>query len=763
MSSPAEPTPGFWQQVKARARAIEDISYDSDVKAVSSSDAKKWFWRGMLVVAGILVLHFLFLLLWIWRDNLAISGVEAYNLRLMYYYLGQWNAAGLTGLIHAPAAPLPVPPLYFWSMMPVLNVMPHNPAAAILMANWFYLLIIGISAYIIAKFDRMDSCGWTAAAFATSMPFVLSATHHVSPDIAVMAFSLASMAAYVQSNGFMNYAWTLIYIVCVSAGLLSGWQFLVFLLPLAYLSSVASLNWLVRGRAIAGFLVPLLVLSVWLSPNLSAVLNAVLSGEAWAGATTGFSLGFAGMVFWPFWTAMSGTTLLFFLPAMAALFIMMEAELAPYPRRKELYYWLFISVVAVALLPIKTESLIMPAMLVLGPVVGVAAPERLRRPLVAVVMLLALFNQAGCVGPKKMSVAGKKITVLGGELPRPKVFNPDALAMAAAGVAPNTTSVSSLLILPGDLPVSAPELEARVRALGIDKVSVIADSDSYIVCPDIVVMTDDYGRDTAFLREFGSPSDPASAFSLLYRPGGMTDIGKGRKAFFYFKKVQAVPLYPGSEFVLDRLNFHGLVMDNIKIVMGPYDQVSGSYPRSSIVIGHLVWKKVSFYGVKLNVTGLSFYVPDPVKRDRILITGLSSVNIASAMTTVDNAVQMMTALMPGFSNIEAVFSPEGMKVSAHRMLIDWYFIFSPVLTQNPFGLQLKPSSAGLYAFKIPSFMLSAAAINLRPPDGKVLPFLVSAGPASFTDTEFAVGKPKQDMGGPLKEGEMEIVVSEPGQ
>lgn len=763
MSAPNEPSPGFWRQVKARARAIEDISYDADVKAVANPDAKKWFWRGMLIVAGILVLHLLFLLLWLWRDNLSISEAEAANLRLMQYYLGQWNSVGIAGLIHAPSSPLPVPPFYFWSMMPLLNLMPHNPVAAVLMANWVYLLIIGVSAYLIAKFERMDSCGWTAAAFSTSLPFVLTATHHVSPDIAVMAFSLASVAAYVQSNGFMNYTWTLVYILCVSAGLLSGWHFLIFLVPLVYLCSSASKNWLVQGRAIAGFFVPLLVLAVWLSPNLSSVLNAALSGESWAATKTGMSLGFAGMVFWPLWTAMSGATLLFFLPAMAALFIMMEAELAPYPRRKELYYWLIISAVVVAIVPMKTESLVLPALLVLGPVVGVAAPERFRRPLVAAVMLLALVNQAGCVGPKKVSLAGKKITVLGGELPRHRMFNPDSLAVAAAGVASDTVSASTLLLLPGDLPVSAPELETRVRALGVGRISVLSDADSYIVCPNLVVMTDDYGRNTAFIRDFGSPADPASSFSLLYRPGGMADIGSGRKAFFYFKKAQPVPLYPGAEFVFDRLNFHGAYMDNVRIGLGPYDPATGSYPRSGIAIGHLVWEKASFYGVKLNVTGLSFYVPDPVKRDRIVITGLSSLNIAFAMTTVDNAVPLMTAMMPGFSNIQAVFTPEGMKVSARRMWVDWHFVFFPEITQNPFGLRLKPSFASISFLQLPAVMRGAAAINMRQPDGKFLPFQVSAGPAAFTDTEFTVGKARQAMDGPIKEGEMEIIISEPAQ
>lgn len=763
MSAPAEPAAGFWQRVKTRARAIEDVTYEADIKAVSNPAAKKWFWRGMLVVAGILVLHFLFLLLWLWRDSLAISVSEAYNMRLMHYYLAQWNTFGLPGLLHAPATPMPLPPFYFWSMMPVLNLFPHNPALGVLLANWVYLVVIGVSAYIIAKFERMDSCGWTGAAFATCMPFVLSSMRHVSPDIAVMAFSLAAMAAYVQSNGFMNYAWTLVYIACVSCGLLSGWQFLLFFPALVFLTSTAAKNWLVYGRSFAALLVPLLLLAVWISPNMSAIANGMVGGEPWAITKTGLSLSFAGMLWWPFWTGMNGMTLLFFLPSMATLFLLMEAELAPYLRRRELYYWLVLSFFTVALLPLKSENYILPALVMLGPIAGIAMPERLRRPAVTILMLLALGNQAGCASPKTIKLAGKRITVFGGEQPRRKIFNADALAVSAAGVVTDKNSVTTMLLLPGDLSISAQELEVRVRAFNLPKVNILSDGEYFLLCPDVVILAQGKVLDYHFLRALGSPSDPGSVFSLLYRPGGVADIGEGRKAFFYFKKIQPVPFYPGSEFRFDRLEFHDIIMENVRLNLGPYDAATGTYPRCAAVIGHMVWHTASFYGLKLNMTGFSFYVPDPVRRNRMLITDLSSLHVASGLTTGDNVTTLMAVLMTGFSNVLADFTQEGIKVSARRFFIDWHLLYEPVLTENPVGWQLRPLSTSLYVFKIPRFMTMSTALNFQPAEGRMLPFTVTAGPVTFTGSEMLLGRPRADTEASLRNGEMELTVEEPAR
>jgi 4-amino-4-deoxy-L-arabinose transferase-like glycosyltransferase len=121
------------------------------------------------------------------------------------------------------------PPAYYLAVMRAYDT--PNPAAEALWANWFYMVILGVSLFGIAFHYRRDEAALLAPVFFACTPVVRMFYFTVAPHFAVMALVLLAYWMLLYSHLFERWLGSALFGAAFALGMLHMPYFFLCMLP----------------------------------------------------------------------------------------------------------------------------------------------------------------------------------------------------------------------------------------------------------------------------------------------------------------------------------------------------------------------------------------------------------------------------------------------------------------------------------------------------------------------------------------------------
>ena len=160
--------------------------------------------------------------------------------------LGRWGA-----IWHdTPNAAIPpFPPVYHLLLAPAYSF--ANPAGAALWVNWFYLILLAVSIFALARECRKDGAATAAAIAFAGAPLVMELSRSSLVDLPLTAVAAAAYWALARSDGFRRRGASLAFGLAFGMGMLHKWSFFSYLFPAYWLGIQALRRREQRANALA--------------------------------------------------------------------------------------------------------------------------------------------------------------------------------------------------------------------------------------------------------------------------------------------------------------------------------------------------------------------------------------------------------------------------------------------------------------------------------------------------------------------------------
>jgi hypothetical protein len=335
--------------------------------------------KGIVVsLTGLILVQGILLGLWLRRDTPPPTWDPAVHLMSAWRYREAVREGHLSILLQTKTSPghPPYPPVVHGAMavgMSLAKPLGISPEHGAIFSQLFFLALLAVGSYWLVSAFWGSGAGLAGAALVTFAPPIQAMAHQALVDLGLTAFVVLAYAAWVKSEGFSRFRWSLTLGVVVGLGFLTKWTFPTYILPIAGSAAVRLIK---RNHARHIFLamgVAVALSAPWYLFNLP-ILIPKLSRVAGLGAQEGDPSGtsWSGWFYYArlIWSTWSGPLIL---GGIAGL------SLAIFRRAKSvvvLVPW-FLSTYAVwSLVSNKDPRYVMPAVVVL-PMAFAALPFRL--------------------------------------------------------------------------------------------------------------------------------------------------------------------------------------------------------------------------------------------------------------------------------------------------------------------------------------------------------------------------------------------------
>ncbi|MCX5797140.1 MAG: hypothetical protein NTY77_16740 [Elusimicrobia bacterium] len=188
-------------------------------------------------------------------------------------------AQGWAALSHAApeARAAAAPPLYL--MLLGRFCTGPDPAGAGLWLNWFYLALLSIAVFGIAWHFRPDETALLSAVILAGSPALQELLHTQVADLALVAVTAAGYWALLRSDEFRKWPASLAFGAVFAAGMLHGWSFASYFLPVLYMGLRALYRPSSRLKVLAAAAVAWAGFLPWYAAHLPALLVRVLQSS----------------------------------------------------------------------------------------------------------------------------------------------------------------------------------------------------------------------------------------------------------------------------------------------------------------------------------------------------------------------------------------------------------------------------------------------------------------------------------------------------
>ncbi len=180
------------------------------------------FWEGLLLKS------------FIRQDQLPPSWDQADHMDIAWDYWqalrgGKWDFKTVFTLPPKSGMP-PFPPLYHLSLIAAYSS--AHPATAAFWVNYAYFIVLCLSVFACSYFFRPDYTATLAAASFCASPVIWQMTTTQLMDMPTAAIAAAALWGFLISDGFSQWAGSLLFGFLFAAGMMMKWSFFSYFIPI---------------------------------------------------------------------------------------------------------------------------------------------------------------------------------------------------------------------------------------------------------------------------------------------------------------------------------------------------------------------------------------------------------------------------------------------------------------------------------------------------------------------------------------------------
>jgi 4-amino-4-deoxy-L-arabinose transferase-like glycosyltransferase len=774
--NPDQKPRNLFDKMRLMYLVMESVFFEKEALNRAGEDPKKpVIWKGLLIACGFALAQGLFLLIWVARDSRPLGPGEISAITVSRYYRHAASSGNISGMLISPLdnEGIPVPPLYYWALMPVSG-MPSPEHAAILL-NIIYLALLASGVYMLVRRFRTDEPALLAALVAVSLPFVLHCEQRISPDLMLMAFVACSYAAYIWSDEFRNKGWTYAWGFFCILGSLSSWVFPICILPLAARILYGMLN-IVTGKQVervfiawAVFYILIIVfnaasLLMWISKNTLPEFGGISSMTLIMAVEKLALNAFAG-VKWYCLAVAGAMQLPFLLFGLLAGLWLMAARFAPFPPRKDILFWVVAPLLAFCVLQIQNANYILPSLAAFAVAIGVMTPSPARKAVGCAFLVFSLFYQSGLLGSAHINMAGQSFALWESQKPV-RYGNTVSDMLFSINRTPHQDGNLEIAVSSG-VPVSPSYLNWKVSQLGFNGINFSAGAIAAPVYPELVLV-EQKDWDSIAVAPVSSPAvstapvvmagagvavSTAAAFGKQpqslpgipwlhadsYSKAGEYALENGGTvALLALKRVASRPLPDNASYSLAGMDILGYNASEVRLELGPWNDKLQSYDWAKVDIGMLSYGKVDIYGVRLLLKGFAFSLPDPLRLESPALLKLSGVKILSASITKDAFLELLQHYYPQFSNLHIELSPGSALFGASYNNTPFAGRAELILNGKTGDLILLCKTLDIAGFTMPGIITRQLVYVIRSAPQAGRPFSLEVGPVAIRQTAIEI-------------------------
>lgn len=166
------------------------------------------------------------------------------------------------------------PPLYHMSLAPFVNkVRPISHVGTVV--NIFYIVLLGLSVYLIGSVLMGPWEGVVAAALTLTYPIMATMARETMIDVALTAWVAAGFYCLIKTENFENGFWSLLFGAVVGLGTLTKWTAFAYLLGPFLVAAYFSLRRGAYAWMIVSMMVSACFILPWYVPNLVPIASRI--------------------------------------------------------------------------------------------------------------------------------------------------------------------------------------------------------------------------------------------------------------------------------------------------------------------------------------------------------------------------------------------------------------------------------------------------------------------------------------------------------
>jgi 4-amino-4-deoxy-L-arabinose transferase-like glycosyltransferase len=615
-----------------------------------------------------------------------------------------------------PAAAVPrmaaAAPLYFM-LLGRVSAGP-DPAGAALWLNWFYLALLSIAVFGLAWHFRPDETALLSVVVLVGSPAMQELFHTQLVDLALAAWAAAAYWALLRSDEFRRWPGALAFGACFAVGMLHGWSFAAYFLPVLYMGLLALSRENSRLKVLAAAAIGLGGSLPWYAAHLAVLLPRLLQGP-----------GISVASLWRDWAILGylspladGLGVPFF--ACALLGLCFPQYRRNWHRGWVLVAWFVSSYVLWSLAPTLQLRYLIPCLPALA-VAGLGAWPRSLLWVLAVVQIFTMVNfSSGWLSQTSVPLPWGSLLLFPSQPPARQDWHlADMLRRAQARRDPQRP-FANLTLVANDARFNQSDFELTARWLKIADVRVRLADERLCEFSQFVVLKDGSLGPAALvgnlLEAAKSIKDPKGWFLAAYEEIGRWPLPDNSTAVLYQQKRFAAPPVKGGRSTYQFYASGWVEATDLVLEFGDWDAQRGVFRRAKLSAAEINVGALRLAGLQLEAEDLLFqpiYEHGSNTWGDVRILKLGRLRVKSLRTDAGSVKAFLEKLVGGLRISELVLDQDvklrgrlgNMQVSAQ---------VSARLETSPAALRLGLVEARLGDSPAPDFLLAPFRTFVRP-------------------------------------------------
>ncbi|MFA5160725.1 MAG: glycosyltransferase family 39 protein [Elusimicrobiales bacterium] len=745
------------EKIRLMRMVLEGIYFEKETADTIARGSKKPEVLYGLFLACLMALAQGFLLsMWAARDaRHRLGPEEVASLRAAQTYRQAASSGKLMELIKSPLDEdgLPRPPLYYWTLALTSPEQSGRPPSGTGLQT-VYLAILCMSVYLITRRSRTEPASLVAAAFASSLPFVLGCMRQLSPELALIAFTAAAYAAFIWSDDFESAPWTFVWGIFSLLGMLTSWVYPLCTIPLMNLLFYGIMNHVTRANVMRVFWVWAGVYLLWLSNNMVPIMqwvtHNVLPGMVVVSSVSIFEnlrqLAMHTLSAMPWYLVNSADWLQipFFIAASVMGLWFFTTQFAVYPYRRDICYWLFAPLLFVSLLPQHRAEYYLPSLAAVSVMLGVMSPRKFYFWILGGLFVFSAAYQLGALPSLHITTPLGRVALVDAGRRKPygqalgRVLQDAARLAAARG-----QSVVAVSKNPSLEPYYLNWLAERA---GFKPLSFMWDDAGFSVYPAVVLDVRPPGAAPAKSPLFGDMARPDPVIDA-YEARGSYKLDTGDVVTVLAQRDFRFPPFKSAAYSVKRLKFAGFIAEDVLADIGPWDPDRQSYRWINLTAGSIRLGKGDVFGVSAVLQDCRFITASPATFEGAKILKLGTLRLTSGIVDSDNIGEAAHALIPQLSDLkmeihllpgqEQQHTLSGLSLSGKYN--DSPFSGSATIERSGASdLFLKFNPLNISYWTVPDFMLNTLQIGVHAAPTPTRPFWFVVSNVVFDNTSISI-------------------------
>ena len=676
---------------------FESILFEKEL-VLSTKPQKKY--TGILVLLALFLFHSLLLTQAVVRSGANFQKEDAATIEAAYQYSRAIDSGSYSKLFKPESQGVAEfkPPVYYLSFYLPLKLFPSSPALALAAVNSFYLLLTMLFVYWMVRKGRNAPSAWFAASLTAAFPFIISMGRHASPDLALTAFVAGAYCCYINSESFEIWKWGVLFSVCFSLGLLCDTRYIIYVLPLVPFALNGILNPLTRGNAKYVCILLLLLPAPWyLRNSIFSFLSDLFVRHDFSQA--------AGL------GAMNLMNLLHDLPLLLdslhlpllvvgvlSLIWLFTSVFMAYEDKEILLVWFILPYSLFSFFSRAGGGNIAPALLPFALAAGIMMPNKARKGLLVLTLLLAAGYQSGFMPSMGTSAWGRPAGLFGLPLVRSSdLKNEEVLKAISASAGDRAVKIE---VVGEDQYFNPDSLKLLAKNLGYGKMVFVRYSKDYMGLVDFVVYkTASFSTpyQSGIFKEYSDEiTAPGGWFSSVFQQLASFDRPDTAKLLVYSKRADTPEILAPGTHTFAKFSIGSVVFEDAITEVGPFDKARNSYEFFEVFIPHLEFHGADLYSIKFRLEGLSI-LPLAADFSQLRLTGCDSLRIVSLKVQEATLNSLLKTGSSYFQNLQVKLD-NGLSVlgSYHNIGLNLGFSVAPAGA----GVKLKLTRASFGAMAV---------------------------------------------------------------